>query len=258
MRGYKAGMIFFLALFFLCLGWGGRTIVETKRAEKVIQEAWNRDGGPHKGLKANDDSHQDPKAMLKGDVAEGPAEEEAGRLLEKVAAKSEGRDRELALIPSYREDDVKPLTPDLVRAEEENLNFAVVKGHVQIPSVDIDLGIYEGINNANLLLGAAEQSPRTEIAMGGVGNYILCGHYCYWNRSYYFTNLKKVKAGDKVYVSNDDETFVYKVLWSKKVDKNDTTPINETSNEKWITLYTCGSFGNDVKDRWVVRGVLEE
>lgn len=250
---YKAGVVVCFSAFFIFLGWFLKGFVDQKAAMETIERHQAEQEAVYDGKK-------DEGAMFETEPEKVLSREEkrASEIIEKEIKKSDGRDRELALVPTYREEDVEALSPALVEKEKENMGFAVVKGHVQIPSVGINLGIYEGINNANLLLGAAEQCPRDEIVMGGVGNYILCGHYCYWNSSYYFTELKSVKSGDKVYVSNDDSTYVYEVVWSKKVGKDDTGPINEETNEKLITLYTCGNFSNNSKDRWVVRGKLIE
>lgn len=59
-------------------------------------------------------------------------------------------------------------------------------------------------------------------------------------------------------VSDNENVYVYKVTFVKKVSKEDTSFINEKVDEKLITLYTC----DDVyrfypRNRIVVRGSLD-
>lgn len=115
-----------------------------------------------------------------------------------------------------------------------------------------------GLNNANLLKGACEQLPRSEMKMGEVGNYILAAHCSKYDKSFMFTSLRYLKSGDEIKVSDDKNVYVYKVNFVKKVNRNDTSLINESTTDKLITLYTCYDVNHFYpRYRIVARGTLD-
>lgn len=143
------------------------------------------------------------------------------------------------LIPDYNEDNVESLSAMTILKYKNDMNRSIAKGRIAIDSIDLNLKIYEGLNNANLLKGACEQLPRSEMKMGEVGNYILAAHCSRYDKSFMFTSLRYLKSGDEIKVSDDKNVYVYKVNFVKKVNRNDTSLINESTADKLITLYTC-------------------
>lgn len=162
------------------------------------------------------------------------------------------------LIPDYNEDNVESLSAMTILKYKNDMNRSIAKGRIVIDSIDLNLKIYEGLNNANLLKGACEQLPRSEMKMGEVGNYILAAHCSRYDKSFMFTSLRYLKSGDEIKVSDDKNVYVYKVNFVKKVDRNDTSLINESTTDKLITLYTCYDVNHFYpRYRIVARGTLD-
>lgn len=141
---------------------------------------------------------------------------------------------------------------------KDDMNKTIPRGRIVIDRIGVNLRIYEGLNNANLLRGACEQIPRYEMKMGDVGNYVLAAHCSRYNKHFMFSSIRYLKHGDEIKVSDNENVYVYKVTFVKKVSKEDTSFINEKADEKLITLYTC----DDVyrfypRNRIVVRGTLD-
>ena len=162
------------------------------------------------------------------------------------------------LIPDYNEDNVESLSAMTILKYKDDMNRSIAKGRIVIDSIGVNLKIYEGLNNANLLKGACEQLPRSEMKMGEVGNYILAAHCSRYDKSFMFTSLRYLKSGDEIKVSDDKNVYVYKVNFVKKVDRNDTSLINESTTDKLITLYTCYDVNHFYpRYRIVARGTLD-
>ena len=162
------------------------------------------------------------------------------------------------LIPDYNEDNVESLSAMTILKYKDDMDRSITKGRIVIDSIDLNLKIYEGLNNANLLKGACEQLPRSEMKMGEVGNYILAAHCSRYDKSFMFTSLRYLKSGDEIKVSDDKNVYVYKVNFVKKVNRNDTSLINESTTDKLITLYTCYDVNHFYpRYRIVARGTLD-
>lgn len=162
------------------------------------------------------------------------------------------------LIPDYNEDNVESLSAMTILKYKDDMDKTIAKGRIVIDSIGVNLKIYEGLNNANLLKGACEQLPRSEMKMGEVGNYILAAHCSRYDKSFMFTSLRYLKSGDEIKVSDDKNVYVYKVDFVKKVNRNDTSLINESTTDKLITLYTCYDVNHFYpRNRIVVRGTLD-
>lgn len=162
------------------------------------------------------------------------------------------------LIPDYNEDNVESLSAMTILKYKNDMNRSIAKGRIVIDSIDLNLKIYEGLNNANLLKGACEQLPRNEMKMGEIGNYILAAHCSRYDKSFMFTSLRYLKSGDEIKVSDDKNVYVYKVNFVKKVNRNDTSLINESTTDKLITLYTCYDVNHFYpRYRIVARGTLD-
>lgn len=162
------------------------------------------------------------------------------------------------LIPDYNEDNVESLSAMTILKYKDDMNKTIAKGRIVIDRIGVNLKIYEGLNNANLLKGACEQLPRSEMKMGEVGNYILAAHCSRYDKKFMFTSLRYLKSGDEIKVSDDKNVYVYKVNFVKKVNRNDTSLINESTTDKLITLYTCYDVNRFYpRYRIVARGTLD-
>lgn len=155
-------------------------------------------------------------------------------------------------LPEYAE----PTLENLAHVKDMPKN---ISGKIVIPSVGINLPITQGIEDYKMLYAAGEQYDRSIISAGQVGNYVLASHSTPWANTL-FTNLLKVKAGEEIYVSDDNNVYEYEIVDVRKVSPDDVNQIQltdangEAFNTPIITLYTCTD--QDATGRYVVRGEL--
>ena len=125
-------------------------------------------------------------------------------------------------------------TESVLRAQLNRTDLPVI-GSIAVPSVAINIPIFRGLDNANLLYGAGTLDPNQQM---GKGNYALASH----NAGYeglLFTSLNKVSVGDLVKLNDrEGHSFIYKVKEQKHVDMTDTTMLNLT-RKPTLTLITC-------------------
>ena len=83
-----------------------------------------------------------------------------------------------------------------------------------------------------------------------IGNFCVAGHN--FIRKNMFRNLKELKKGDKLYISDNKIGKVeYKIYDIYKVDPNNTTCLSqETNGKREVTLITCT---NNSKERIIVK-----
>ena len=72
-----------------------------------------------------------------------------------------------------------------------------------------------------------------------------------------FTDLDKLKVGDKFYLHILDEVLAYKIDQIKVVEPNDTTDLQIDRQKDYTTLITCTPYGIN-SHRLLVRGVRSE
>lgn len=162
------------------------------------------------------------------------------------------------LKPTYDTSQVEPYSAEAAveaaaQAQSKGVRAA---GQVSIPSVGINLPVYEGLNNVHLYLGAAETRPRSDIQPGQEGNYTIASHYI---DSYglLFEPLPRTKVGDSVYMAFNDKVYEYKVDHVEKITTDDESWLEDKPGEKLMTLYSCVSIYLP-DERWVVQGHLEK
>lgn len=157
--------------------------------------------------------------------------------------------------PSYNLEDVEEVTISSFYKYKDDLKNLKSKGTLKINSINLNLPIFAGLNNANLLAGVGEQLPNMEA--GDVGNYILAAHKMSYSQNLGFAKLGKVKKGDLIQVIIGDTKYIYKVFLCTTVNNSETQYLDNVDNDKIITLYTCESL-YDVRNsaKIVVQGRL--
>lgn len=156
---------------------------------------------------------------------------------------------------SYNLEDVEEVTISSFYKYKDDLKNLKGKGTLKIDSIDLNLPIFAGLNNANLLAGVGEQLPNIEV--GDVGNYILAAHKMSYSKNLGFAKLNKVKKGDLIQVIIGDTKYIYKVFLCTTVNNSETQYLDNVDNDKIITLYTCESL-YDIRNsaKIVVQGRL--
>ena len=137
----------------------------------------------------------------------------------------------------------------------DKVNKDLIVGQLVIPSIDLNIAIFRGINNTNLLAGIATMRPDQRM---GQGNYPLAGHYTK-NKNVLFGSLMDVKKGDIIRMTNKDTIFEYRAydvllvpdtavyIIEDKIARDRGVPV--------ISLMTC-YYSSSTGQRYFVMGEL--
>lgn len=119
-------------------------------------------------------------------------------------------------------------------------------GRLKIPSLDVNVKVYEGTDSKTLAKGAGH-FPDTSI---WDGNCCIAGH----NRgaNCYFGNIHTLKLGDTITLTTKLGTRTYEVTSVSKVSETDQSGL-AASKTNMLTLYTCVRDQRD--QRWCVQAV---
>lgn len=118
---------------------------------------------------------------------------------------------------------------------------------LRLPRLNIDVPVLEGTDDLTLNRGAGwiEGTARP----GEAGNIGLSAH-----RDGFFRGLKDVTVGDEIVLETPRETARYAVTWTKIVDPDDVSVLEETGGPA-VTLVTCYPFYfvGSAPQRFIVR-----
>lgn len=142
-------------------------------------------------------------------------------------------------------------TEAVIKAQFANKNLPVIGG-IAIPSVEINLPIFKGLGNVELLTGAGTMKP--DQVMGGENNYALASHRTLDGVSL-FSPLEYVEIGQLIYTTDLTNIYTYKINFKEKVAPNRIELIDDVDDRKMITLITCGDI--QALTRIAVQGDLE-
>ena len=125
-------------------------------------------------------------------------------------------------------------------------------GHLSIPCIGVELMIYHTVEEPVLQVGVGHL-PGTSFPVGGIGTHtVLSGHRGLTTAAL-FTDLDKMKQGDKFYISVMDEVLTYEVDQIKTVEPSETREIAIDPEQDYCTLLTCTPYGIN-SHRLLVRG----
>lgn len=123
-------------------------------------------------------------------------------------------------------------------------------GLLDIPSVGLKLPIFRETNNANLLKGAGMLN---ETFRGfDEGNILLAGHHMK-KEGLLFQPLTKLKAGDSVYIMDQEKVYQYRMGEAFIVSEEDTSVLTQPFDG--LTLITC-DVPTPTAKRLIIQGKL--
>ncbi|MCI1984585.1 MAG: class C sortase [Bifidobacteriaceae bacterium] len=115
-------------------------------------------------------------------------------------------------------------------------------GRLQIPSIDLDLPMYHGTEDATLLKGIGHLHG-TSLPVGGKNTHaVLTGHRGLANAEM-FTRLNEVRQGDEFTVSTFGRVLTYRVVRTQVVEPTDTRSLKAVQGKDLVTLVTCTPLG---------------
>ncbi|WP_336659988.1 class C sortase [Leucobacter sp. USHLN153] len=117
-----------------------------------------------------------------------------------------------------------------------------VMGRIRIPEIKVKLPIRHGTSDEVLHEGVGHLYG-SELPVGGEGTRsVLTGHSGLAD-AVLFTDLNKLKSGDRIFIDIYDQTFSYRVTSFDVVEPSDTSKIKPTPGKDMITLVTCTPIG---------------
>jgi len=167
--------------------------------------------------------------------------------LTKEEAEKNNRKKETFNFEQVEPIDSKAVAKSQLASQKNDL--PVIAG-IAVPDVGINLPIFKGVSNENLLYGAGTLSPEQKM---GKGNYALASHRMNDPESL-FTPLEKVSLGDKIYLTDLSKVYVYQTTSKKKVHYTDASSLEKHPKKPIVTLITCAEMDSPI--RIVVQGEL--
>ena len=133
-----------------------------------------------------------------------------------------------------------------------NVSGNGIMGYIEIPAIDCFLPIYHGTNEAVLQtsIGHLEGSS---LPTGGAGTHCVVSGHRGLPSARLFTDLDKLKEGDRFVLKVLDRTLTYEVDQILTVDPYDLEALAIDPQQDYCTLVTCTPYGINTH-RLLVRG----
>ena len=125
-------------------------------------------------------------------------------------------------------------------------------GYLEIDAINAKLPIYHTVKDdvLNKSVGHMEWSS---LPVGGESTHAVFSAHNGLVGPRLFTDLYKLKIGDKFIVNVLDERLVYEIDQIKTIEPNDTNDLKIIEGEDFVTLMTCTPYGINTH-RLLVRG----
>lgn len=124
-------------------------------------------------------------------------------------------------------------------------------GVITIPAIQVELPIYLGASDENLMLGACVLGE-TSIPVGGTNqNAVIAGHRG-WDGVGYFVDIDKLQLDDEIIIQNPWEELHYHVTDIKIIQPDDIEAILIQNGKDLVTLLSCHPFRSGGKQRYLV------
>ena len=155
-------------------------------------------------------------------------------------------------IISYQDPFTKEEKEEGVAAYAKMLEIHEQIGYITIPRIAQELPIYAGTQEVVLQKGVGHLEG-SSLPVGGKSTHaVLTGHRGLPNARL-FTDLDKVKIGNKFYIHVLDKELAYQVDQIKVVEPNDVSQIEIAEGKDYVTLITCTPYMIN-SHRMLVRG----
>ncbi|WP_035618546.1 class C sortase, partial [Lacticigenium naphthae] len=145
--------------------------------------------------------------------------------------------------PFYQvEDGEKPIEAEIDADQTFDVHSSLASSPfyfvIRIPKINVELPIYMGASDQNLLKGAA-QITGTSLPLGGANTHsVIAGHRGTLNHRM-FLDLNKLGAGDTFEIQTLDGLLTYRVTGSKVVYPNEVDTLQIKEGKDLVTLVTC-------------------
>ena len=134
---------------------------------------------------------------------------------------------------------VKEISPTATMLDTTPIDKKLIIGQLVIPSLDMNLCIFKGTLNSNLLKGLGTMKPDDKM---GKGNFTLAGHNN-GDKTLLFGSLMDIKKGAVIRITDKKKIYEYKVYETKIVPNTSLEMIENAEADKHgkpiISLMTC-------------------
>ncbi|HEL2357464.1 TPA: class C sortase [Streptococcus suis] len=123
---------------------------------------------------------------------------------------------------------------------------------IHIPDIEINLPIYAG-SGEDILQKGVGHLEGTSLPIGGVNSHAVLTAHTGLPNSRLFTDLDKLKVGDKFYITNIKETLAYQIDSITIIEPTDFSSLVIFPDQDYVTLLTCTPYMIN-SHRLLVRG----
>lgn len=110
--------------------------------------------------------------------------------------------------------------------------------YIRIPKINVELPIYVGASDDNLMKGAAVVSG-SSLPLGGQGSHSVIAAHRGTLHHRMFLDLDRLNSGDLFEIHTMDGKLVYRVTGTKVVYPNEVDTLTIRQDKDLITLVTC-------------------
>lgn len=110
-------------------------------------------------------------------------------------------------------DSIEEITTSGTWLSPDMIDPSLIIGRLYIPSIDVNLTVFNGVTNQILHAGVGTMRP--DLTMGE-GNFPIAGHYSR-NKDVLFGNLTAVEIGDEIFLTDNETVYEYRVYETRKV-----------------------------------------
>ncbi len=119
------------------------------------------------------------------------------------------------------------------------VDTSLIIGQIISPELEMNMAIFKGINNTNLLVGAGTMKPDQEM---GKGNYAVAAHYS-TDDGVLFNRILDVKKGTKFFLTDKKKIYEYVMVDLKTVPDHAFHMIEDSQVKEYgapvLSLMTC-------------------
>lgn len=173
-------------------------------------------------------------------------------LLESIEVEEKNEQEEI------KEDQEKQEEPEEEIEEDENIvnnnDFEPYVGILKIPKIDLERGFYDKSStlnhvDRNILFHKNSSYPDEEN-----GNVILASHSGTSSISY-FKKLYLLELNDLAYLTYNDVTYTYKIVYIYQEDKDGEIAIYRNKDKNILTLITCTKDNNSKQTIYILERI---
>ena len=123
-----------------------------------------------------------------------------------------------------------------------NLSDKGVMGSIEIPNIDVNLPIYHGTEEENIVVGAGHVYG-SSLPVGGSSTHSLLTSHSGLANAKLFTRLDEMKTGDLFYITVCNSVLTYKVCNIQVIKPEEVDSLTIQEGKDLVSLITCTPYG---------------